>query len=285
MSETARRHGFWRRFRRSPSAMVGAALVLLVVLAALLAPYLAPHPLDAGFHVNFRTRHHPPSAAFWLGTDDVGRDIFSRVLYGYRVSLLLVLGVLGISVPVGILLGLVAGYYGGRIESLLMGITDVALALPPLVLAMAVTSVLSPDLGNMTIALAALWWTWHARLVYSVTRQLRHEDYIDACRVIGAGSWHILLREILPNCVSAITVKLSLDAGFVILIGAALSFLGLGVRPPTPDLGTMVHSGSSYLPAMWWEALMPGIAILIAILGFNLLGDGLRDTLDVESQT
>ncbi len=274
---------FWRRFRRSPSAMAGAAIVLAVVLLAVFAPHIAPYPADAGFHVNFRDRHHPPSAAFWLGTDDVGRDILTRILYGYRVSLLLVLGVLGLSVPFGISLGLVAGYVGGRVETMLMGVTDVALAMPPLVLAMAVTSVLSPDLANMVIALAALWWTWHARLIYSITRQLRNEDYIDACRVIGASRTHIIFREILPNCVSAITVKLSLDAGFVILIGAALSFLGLGVRPPTPDLGTMVHSGSAYLPGTWWEALMPGIAILIVILGFNLLGDGLRDTLDVES--
>ncbi len=274
---------FWHRFRRSPSAIVGTAIVAAVVLAALLAPDIAPFPRSAGAFVDFRARHAPPGAVHWLGTDDVGRDLLSRVLFGYRTSLLLATGVLAASVPVGVLFGLIAGYFRGAAETIIMGLTDIALAIPPLLLALAVTSILSPNLVNMMVALAALWWTWHTRLIFNIVRSLAGEDYIDACRVIGAGRVHILLRELLPNCASAILVKVSLDAGFVILIGASLSFLGLGVRPPTPDLGSMIQSGTSYLPGRWWEAVVPCGALFLVILGFNLLGDGLRDVLDAEA--
>lgn len=273
----------WRRFRRSPSAVVGALIVLAVVLAALLAPEIAPFPRSAGAFVDFRARHVPPGALHWLGTDDVGRDLLTRVLFGYRTSLLLALGVLTAAVPLGVLLGLLAGYFRGVVETVVMGLTDIALAIPPLLLALAVTSILSPNLTNMMIALAVLWWTWHTRLIFNITRSLAGEDYIDACRVIGAGPVHMLLRELLPNCVSAILVKLSLDAGFVILVGASLSYLGLGVRPPTPDLGSMIQSGTAYLPGRWWEAVVPCGALFLVILGFNLLGDGLRDVLDAEA--
>ena len=156
------------------------------------------------------------------------------------------------------------------------------LAIPPLAMAMAVTAVLSPNLINAMIALTLLWWTWHTRLIYRIAKGQMAEDYVEAAKVSGASHSHILFRELLPNCISAIAVKTSLDAGFVILFGAALSFLGLGVQPPTPDLGTMVATGSEYLPEYWWETLMPGFAILYVILGFNLLGDGLRDMMDVE---
>jgi peptide/nickel transport system permease protein len=274
---------FWRRFRRSPAAVGGALIVLAVLLAALFAPELSPYPQAAGAYVDFRARHLPPGALHWLGTDEVGRDLLTRVLFGYRTSLLLAFGVLVTAVPVGVLLGLLAGYYRGAVETVIMGATDIALAIPPLLLALAVTSILSPNLVNMMIALAVLWWTWHTRLIYNLVRSLTGEDYIDACRVIGAGAPHIMFRELLPNCLSAIFVKVSLDAGFVILIGASLSYLGLGVRPPTPDLGSMIQSGTAYLPMRWWEAVMPCGALFIIILGFNLLGDGLRDVLDAEA--
>ena len=272
----------WRRFSRNPTAVIGATIVIVVVLAAILAPYIAPYPSHAGALVNFRARHHPPSLEYWFGTDDVGRDIFSRVLFGYRVSLSLALVVLGIAVPLGTTLGLLAGYFGGWVEIVIMRLTDVALGIPPLVMALAVTSFLSPNLINAMIAISTLWWTWHTRLIYSITRTLRHQEFIEAAETLGASKAHILFREILPNCVSAISVKVSLDAGFVILIGATLSFLGLGVQPPTPDLGTMVAGGADFLPDDWWESILPGFAILLATLGFNLLGDGLRDLFDVE---
>jgi peptide/nickel transport system permease protein len=272
----------WYRFSRNPTAVIGAVIVIMCVLAAILAPYITPYPSNVGAVVNFRARHLPPSAAHWFGTDDVGRDILTRVIFGYRVSLLLVVVVLGTAVPIGAILGMTAGYFGGWVEIVIMRITDITLAIPPLVMALAVAAVLSPGLVNAMLAVAILWWTWHARLVYSVTRQLRTQEFIEAAETLGASKLHIIFREILPNCVSAIAVKTSLDAGFVILIGASLSFLGLGIQPPTPDLGTMVASGASFLPDDWWESVLPGCAILFVALGFNLLGDGLRDLFDVQ---
>lgn len=272
----------WYRFSRNPTALIGAAIVLIVVCCAIFAPLIAPYPEHVGSFVDFRARHLPPSWEHPFGTDNVGRDVFSRVIFGYRVSLLLVVVVLGLSVPFGVILGLVAGYFGGWVEIVIMRLTDISLAIPPLVMALAITAVLSPNLINAMIAISVLWWTWHTRLIYSITRTLKHQEYVEAAEIAGASKLHILFRELLPNCVSAISVKVTLDAGFVILIGASLSFLGLGVQPPTPDLGTMVSTGADYLPERWWQSVLPGAAILFAILGFNLLGDGLRDLFDVE---
>ena len=272
----------WYRFSRNPAALIGATIVISVFFAAIFAPWLSPHPESAGAHVDFMNRHSAPDAQFWFGTDNVGRDIFTRVLYGYRVSLGMVVGVLGVAVPLGVILGLVAGYFGGRTGFIIMRFTDIMLAIPPLAMALAITAVLSPNLINAMIAITLLWWTWHTRLIYRIVRAQMNEDYVEASKLAGASHFHIMFRELLPNCISAISVKITLDAGFVILFGAALSFLGLGIQPPTPDLGTMVSTGSEYLPEHWWEALMPGLAILYAILGFNLLGDGLRDMMDVE---
>ena len=273
----------WYRFSRNPTAVIGAAIVVLVALAAIFAPWITPHPDHVGAIVNFRARHQPPSAQYWFGTDNVGRDIFTRVIFGYRVSLLLAAVVLAIAVPLGVSLGLIAGYFGGWAEIVIMRLTDIALAIPPLVMALAVTAVLTPNLIHAMFAIAALWWTWHTRLIFSITRTLRGQEFVEAAQILGASRFHILFRELLPNCASAILVKTSLDFGFVILIGAALSFLGLGVQPPTPDLGTMVATGADFLPDRWWESLLPGGAILFVALGFNLLGDGLRDLYDVES--
>jgi peptide/nickel transport system permease protein len=272
----------WYRFSRNPTAMIGLTIVVVCVLAAIFAPLITPYPEHVGAVVNFRARHLPPSAEYWFGTDNVGRDIFSRVVFGMRVSLLLAVVVLGTAIPFGTVLGLLAGYYGGWVEIVIMRITDIALAIPPLVMALAVAAVLSPDLINSMMAIAALWWTWHTRLIYSITRQIRTQEFVEAAETLGASKFHILFREILPNCVSALAVKTSLDCGFVILVGASLSFLGLGIQPPTPDLGTMVASGASFLPDYWWESVLPGCAILFVALGFNLLGDGLRDLFDVE---
>ena len=272
----------WYRFSRNPTAVIGGVIVIVCVLAAILAPLITPYPTHVGAVVDFRARHLAPSLAHWFGTDDVGRDIFTRVIFGYRISLLLVVVVLGTAIPFGVILGMLAGYFGGWVEIVIMRITDIALAIPPLVMALAVAAVLSPSLVNSMLAIAVLWWTWHTRLVYSITRQLRSQEFIEAAETLGAGKLHILFREILPNCVSAIAVKASLDAGFVILVGATLSFLGLGIQPPTPDLGTMVSTGASFLPEKWWESVLPGCAILFVALGFNLLGDGLRDLFDVQ---
>tara|TARA_B100001094_G_scaffold89926_1_gene85932 strand:+ start:1189 stop:2070 length:882 start_codon:yes stop_codon:yes gene_type:complete len=278
---SSRQMAFYR-FKSNPLALIGGFIVISVTFVAIFAPYLAPSPESAGSFVDFRNRHAPPSWQNPMGTDNVGRDILSRVIFGYRVSLGLVIGVLGVAVPFGVILGLIAGYFGGWIETIIMRFTDVMLALPPLAMALAITAVLSPNLINAMVAITLLWWTWHTRLIYRIVKSQMNEDYVEAALVAGASHTHILFKELLPNCFSAVAVKISLDAGFVILFGATLSFLGLGVQPPTPDLGTMVATGSEYMPEMWWQAVMPGLAILYAILGFNLLGDGLRDMLDVE---
>ena len=272
----------WYRFSRNPGAVIGLAIVVICVLAALFAQHITPFPDHVGAVVDFRNRHQPPSWEHWFGTDNVGRDQFTRVVFGLQVSLTLAFVVLAIAVPFGTLMGLLAGYFGGWTETIIMRLTDIALAMPPLIMALAVAAVLEPSLMNAMLAIASLWWTWHTRLIYSMVRQIRSHEYIEAAETLGASKAHILFREILPNCVSAIAVKTSLDAGFVILIGASLSFLGLGIQPPTPDLGTMVADGASFLPDYWWESMLPGAAILFVALGFNLLGDGLRDLFDVE---
>lgn len=276
------RYMAWYRFTRNPTAIIGALMVLSVVLVAVFAPLLAPYPDHAGAAVNFRVRHSSPDLAYWMGTDKVGRDILTRVIYGFRISLLLVVGVLAVAVPLGAALGLAAGYFGGWTERIITGLTNVMLAIPPLVMALAVGNVLEPNLVNAMIAITLLWWTWHARLVYRVSKSIAAEDFVEAARLAGASHWHVLTREILPNCISVISVKTTLDAAFVILFGATLSFLGLGVKPPTPDLGSMVADGRQFLPERWWGVLAPGFAIFYATLGFNLLGDGLRDMFDVE---
>jgi len=272
----------WRRFARNPTAVAGLVVTLLVILIALLAPLIAPFPASAGSFVDFTNTLKAPSWPHVLGTDNAGRDLLTRIMFGYRISLVLVAVVLAVGVPIGVVIGLTAGYYGGWVETILMRITDVFLSVPALVMAMAITAVLTPNLVNAMIAVSALWWTWHARLAHSIAVSLKQEEYIDAARLMGAGPLHIMFREMLPNALSAILVKVTLDAGFVILIGASLSFLGLGVQPPQADLGTMVAAGINDLPKAWWETVFPGLAIVLAVLGFNLLGDGLRDLFDVE---
>lgn len=272
----------WKRFISRPMSVVGLAIIILVLVSAILAPVVAPHPEHAGKFTDFGNALQSPSLEHPLGTDHVGRDVLSRILFGYRLSLTMVAAVLGFGVPVGVMLGLIAGYYGGWTETIIMRVTDTALALPPLVMALAITSALEPTLWNAMVAIAALWWTWHTRLVQSIVSSERNEEYVQAAELAGAGPIHIMFREILPNCLSPILVKVTLDAGFVILIGAGLSFIGVGVQPPQPGLGTMVSEGTGHLPDSWWFAVFPGLAIFVLVMGFNMLGDGLRDVFDVE---
>jgi len=266
----------------NPLSLLGLCLVVLVILAALLAPWIAPFPTHNGAVVDFAFANKGPSGRNWMGTDLVGRDIFSRILYAYQISLFLGIVVLAIAPPVGAVIGLLAGYLGGWAESILMRIVDVFLSIPPLVLAIAMMGVLEPTLTNAMLAVTVMWWPWYARLVYSIARSEREEGYVLAAEVIGASTFHIAFREILPNCLPAIITKMTLDMGFVIIIASSLSFLGLGVQPPTPDLGSMVAEGARYLPDSWWLTVFPGLAILIVVFGFNLLGDGLREVLGVD---
>jgi len=267
---------------RNPLSLLGLILVGLIVIAAVFADFLAPFPSHVGAVVDFTNFNQPPHWPNIFGTDLVGRDLFSRILYAYRISLILGIVVLAIAVPIGVTIGLIAGYVGGWVEYVLMRITDVFLSIPPLVLAMSIMGLLEPTLTNGMLAVTAMWWPWYTRLVYNITRSEREEGYVLAAEIIGANKWHIMFREILPNCVPAIITKMTLDLGFVILIASSLSFLGLGVQPPTPDLGSMVAEGANYLPDSWWLTVFPGLAILIAVFGFNLLGDALRDILGAE---
>ena len=264
---------------RNPLSLLGLILVTIIVLAAVFADFITPFPEHVGAVVDFTNFNQPPHWPNIFGTDLVGRDLFTRVVYAYRVSLILAAVVLIIAVPIGVAIGLAAGYLGGWTEYALMRITDIFLSIPPLVLAMSIMGLLEPTLTNGMTAVTAMWWPWYTRLVYSITRSEREEGYVLAAEVIGASKLHIMFREILPNCVPSIVTKMTLDFGFVILIASSLSFLGLGVQPPTPDLGSMVADGAKYLPDSWWLTVFPGLAILIAVFGFNLIGDALREIL------
>ena len=272
----------WYKFSRNKLSVFGLVLVIGFVTMAMLASVITPFPKHAGPFVDFANATKPPSAVYWFGTDVIGRDIFTRVIFGYQVSLKLAFIVLVIAVPLGVVPGLIAGYFGGWWETVIMRVTDVFLSIPPLVLALAIMGFLQPTLTNAMIAISAMWWPWYSRLMYNLTRQLKNEDYVTAAEVVGASHWHVMLREILPNCVPSLLTKMTLDMSFVILLAAGLGFLGLGVQPPTPELGSMVAEGANYLPSLWWLPVFSGLAILIAVLGFNLLGDGLRDFLDVD---
>ena len=273
----------WYKFSRNLLSIVGLVTVLTIAFVAIFAPFIAPYPQHAGSYVNFKEAGQPPSLKHPFGTDVFGRDILSRVMFGFRFSLMMGVVVLSLVVPPGVILGLLAGYMRGTwIDTLVMRITDIFVALPPLVLALAVTSVLTPSVFNAMMAVSLMWWPWYTRMVYGIASSLRNEFFVQAAEVTGAGRLHILFREILPNCLSPIFTKMSLDMGWVILIGSALSFVGLGAQPPTPDLGTMVADGAKYMPDKWWIAVFPALAIMVVVLGFNLLGDGIRDMLEVE---
>ncbi len=273
----------WYKFSRNSFSVIGLATVLSVLFLAIFAPYVAPYPQHAGRFVNFAEAGLPPSLAHLFGTDVFGRDILSRTFFGFRFSLIMGVVVLSLVVPPGVILGSIAGYFKDTwIDTLIMRITDIFLAIPPLILALAICSVLTPNLFNAMTAVSLMWWPWYTRLVYGLSSSLRNEFFVQAAEVTGAGKIHILFREILPNCLSPIFTKMSLDMGWVILIGSSLSFVGLGVQPPKPGLGTMVADGAKYMPDQWWIAVFPAFAIMIVVLGFNLLGDGLRDLLAVE---
>ena len=263
----------------NPMSILGVLLIAIVVLSALLADFIAPFPTHRGTVVDFANFNQSPEWPNIMGTDLVGRDLFSRILYAYRISLMLGVVVLILAVPVGVTVGLIAGYFGGWIRFIFIRLTDVFLSIPPLVLAMSIMGVLEPTLLNGMMAVTVMWWPWYSRLVYNITLSEREEGYVLAAEVIGASKFHIMFLEILPNCFPSILTKMTLDLGFVILIVSSLSFLGLGVQPPTPDLGSMVAEGANYLPDSWWLTVFPGLAILIAVFGFNLVGDVLREIL------
>jgi len=264
----------------SPLITAGGAVALLIVLVAVFAPLLAPFPADAGSATNPVAALQAPSLHHLFGTDQVGRDVFSRVLYGARVSPLVALLVLVIACVVGIPLGVVAGYFGGVADEAIMRITDIFLAFPSLLLSLSFAAVLPPSLTSLTIAIAITWWPWYTRLIRGQAASVAGRPYVESCRALGIPAWRILLRHVLPNSVTPLIVQVSLDFGGVILTASALSFLGLGAQDPTPDWGLMVAEGQNYFTTQWWLVTYPGLAILVTALAFNLLGDGLRDVLD-----
>ncbi|MDE2080665.1 MAG: ABC transporter permease [Burkholderiales bacterium] len=266
-----------RGFARNRLALLGLAIVLALVALAALAPLLAPASPTAG---DLAARLLPPSAAHWLGTDDQGRDILSRLLFGARITLAVVALVAVLAAPIGLLVGTVAGYAGGWVDAVLMRLTDLFLAFPRLILALAFVAALGPGLINAVIAIAITSWPPYARIARAETLGLRQADYISAVRLLGAGPWRIVLRHIMPMCLSSVIVRVTLDMAGIILTAAGLGFLGLGAQPPSPEWGAMIAGGRAYVIDQWWVAAAPGAAIFIVSLGFNLLGDGLRDALD-----
>lgn len=267
-------------FRRNGTAMVGLILVVLFLLVALLGPWIAPYPDDATGSVHLALKLLPPSPEHWFGTDEMGNDIFSRILIGARTSLRIGVTVTGIAMVIGVPLGMIAGYVGGRTREAIMRVTDLFLSVPSLVLAIAIVGALGPGIFNAMLALSLVWWPGYVRLVQAKTLSLRNESYIEAARMMGAGTWRIVMVHILPNSLSPIIVKGSMDLGMAILSAASLGFLGLGAQPPLPEWGAMISVGRNYLPQWWWYSLFPGLAIYLTVLGFNLIGDGLRDVLD-----
>ncbi len=273
----------WIAFKANRLGMLGLIIVLALVGAALFADVIAPYdPLVGG---NLRTeRLLPPSFEHLMGTDDQARDIFSRIVHGSRLTLMVVALVALIATPIGLLVGTASGYFGGWVDTVLMRITDIFLAFPRLILALAFVAALGPGIENAIIAIAITSWPPYARLARAETLTIRDAEHIDAIRLQGASSARIIAGHVVPLCLSSVIVRVTLDMAGIILTAAGLGFLGLGAQPPQPEWGAMIASGRRFLIDFWWVATMPGIAIFIVSLGFNFLGDGLRDVLDPKAQ-
>ncbi len=271
----------WLRIRRNRLAMAGLLIVGILLVVAALAPWIAPHD---PFVQNLGNRLKPPGTpGYILGTDDFGRDILSRIIYGARITLYII-ALVAVTAPVlGLLVGTVAGYFGGWIDAVLMRLTDIFLAFPRLILALALVAVLGPGIENAVLAIALTAWPPYARVARAETLTVRNSDYIAAIRLQGASAPRIIAGHVVPMCLPSVIIRVTLDMAGVILIAAGLGFLGLGVQPPLPEWGLMISSGRKFLFEQWWVATMPGLAIFLVSLGFNLLGDGLRDVLDPRS--
>ena len=272
-----RAYGVWRVFARNRLALVGLAIILALLAVSLLADVIAPAGPTVGV---LDERLQPPSAAHWFGTDDQGRDILARIVHGTRITLMVVVLVAVLAAPIGLLVGTVSGYIGGRTDAVLMRLTDIFLAFPRLILALAFVAALGPGIENAVIAIAITSWPPYARIARAETLTIRHAEYIEAVRVMGAGPWRIVWRHVMPLCLSSVIVRVTLDMAGIILTAAGLGFLGLGAQPPTPEWGAMISGGRAYVLDQWWVAAAPGAAIFLVSLAFNLLGDGLRDALD-----
>lgn len=269
----------WRRAKRNPLTMAGLSTVVFLILLSILAPWIAPYPQDVSA-VHPSERFQPPNRSHWFGTDELGRDILSRVIFGTRISFRIGSLVVALALAIGLPLGIIAGTFGGILDEVLMRITDVFLSFPPLLLAMAISAILGASLVNVMIAIAIAWWPWYARLVRAEAILIRERAYVEAARAAGASWRRIIVRHILPNSLAPVIIQASMDFGSVILTMASLSFLGLGAQSPTPEWGLMINIGRTFFLTHWWIVTFPGLAILAAVMAFNLTGDGLREILD-----
>lgn len=271
----------FKLIKSNPLSFAGLIIVLGFIITGIIAPYIVPYPEDAwGKTYHIEDRFLPPSWRHPFGTDAMGRDVFSRVLLGTRFSLLISVSVVGLALLIGVPVGLIAGYFGGKIGTGLMRITDMFLAFPPLLLAIALAATLGRGLINTIIALAVSWWPWYARLIYVQVNSIKNLPYIDAAKILGLHPITIMFKHILPNALTPVMVQAALDMGSAILEAAGLSFLGVGVKPPTPEWGLLVTEGWSSINVAWWISLFPGLAILVTVLGFNLLADAFREASD-----
>jgi peptide/nickel transport system permease protein len=268
-----------RKFARDLTAIAGLAIVLFAVIVAIFNQQLAPFPEDA-FEVNIMRRLQPPSAEHLFGTDRLGRDVLSRVILGTPTALQVALTVVACAIMIGVPLGILSGYVGGWLSEIIMRTTDVFLAVPQLILAIAVAQLLTPSTESTIIALSLTYWPHFCRTAYAETRRLKSSVFVDALEAFGARSWRIMFMHILPNSTSPIIIRATIGMGFIILTAAVLGFLGIGAPPPAPEWGEAIAESREHLPRAWWLAVFPGLAIFAAVLGFNLLGDGLRDVLD-----
>lgn len=270
--------------RKNKLSFTALIIILSLVVIAIITPIIAPFPSHIYGDVNPQDKLLAPSRVYLLGTDEVGRDLLSRVLYGTRISLLGSLIAVAMGLLIGVPLGLMAGYYGGFIDEIIMRIVDMFLSFPPLLLAMAIAAFLGPSLQNAILALIIAWWPWYTRLIRGQVVSIKEREFVRAAHAIGTPSWQIMFKHILPNCISPIIVQASMDLGGIILTLAALSFLGLGAQAPTPEWGLMLTTSRKYFLNAWWYSTFPGMAIFITVLSFNLLGDGLREILDPKTK-
>jgi len=267
-------------FLKNPLTVLGLMIAISLIFVAILAPQIAPYPGQGRGNSNIKDRLAPPGYEYFFGTDDLGRDIFSRVIFGARVSLKAAIIVILIVVVIGTPLGIIAGYFGGKVDEVIMRISDMVLAFPSLLLAIAIVAALGPSVTNAMIALSVPWWPWYTRLARGQTISLKERQFVEAAKAIGVSNFRIMSRHILPNCLTPIIVQATLDMGYIILSLAGLGFLGLGTQPPTADWGVMISNGRTFILDQWWYSTFPGLAIFITVLGFNLLGDGIAEALN-----
>jgi len=270
--------------QRNRLTQIAFYVMIVFLLVAAFAPLLAPYPSHAYEAANIAEKLQGPSSAHWLGTDEIGRDILSRIIYGTRLSLYTSLLAVGLALLIGVPLGAIAGSVGGKVDEIIMRITDIFLSFPPLLLAIALVAMAGPGLINAVLAIAISWWPWYTRLVRGQAISIKERNFVKAALTIGTPRWKIVFRHILTNTISPVIVQASMDLGGVILTIASLSFLGLGAQAPSPEWGLMIATGRAYFPDAWWYSIFPGLCIFVAVLIFNLLGDGLREILDPKTR-